>query len=419
VRLIEEQNRDRESDLIPVRHGRMAVSAFSFYRGAARIMAADLALTPITGLEVQLCGDAHLMNFGVFGSPERALLFDVNDFDETLPGPWEWDVKRLATSFTIGARDSGLRKRDVASITIESVRGYRSAMARFGQMRAIEVWYSRVTSDMLMRITRGRRRRSQLTKIIDKATRRDSLHALSRLAHVVDGEHRIVSDPPLVVPLRDMESDVDPEAGRQAVIDLLAQYRSTLRDDRRLLLDRYRLVDVARKVVGVGSVGTRCYIALLQGRDRHDPLFLQVKQATRSVLENHLPASVYANPGQRVVQGQRLMQAASDIFLGWMDDPAGGTYYWRQLRDMKGSADLSTLDLKGWIGYAQICGWSLARAHARSGDPVAIAAYVGSADDFPRAVTQFAARYADQNEADYAAFGKAIKSGRLEAVTGL
>jgi Uncharacterized protein conserved in bacteria (DUF2252) len=254
VRLIAEQNRERESDLVPVRHGRMAVSAFTFYRGTAGIMAADLAPTPTTGLEVQLCGDAHLMNFGVFGSPERALLFDVNDFDESLPGPWEWDVKRLATSFTIGARDSGLRKRDVASITIESVRGYQTAMARFGQMRATDVWYSRVTSDMLMRTTRGRSRRSQLNKVIDKATRRDSLQALSRLAHVVDGKYRIVSDPPLVVPLRDMETDIDPEVGRQAVIDLLAQYRSTLRDDRKLLLDRYRLVDVARKVVGVGSV---------------------------------------------------------------------------------------------------------------------------------------------------------------------
>ena len=432
-RLLEAQDANREADLVPVRHGRMMVSPFTFYRGAAKIMAEDLANTPTAGLNVQLCGDAHLSNFGAFASPERTLLIDVNDFDETLPGPFEYDVKRLAASFTIAARNNGFSKADAREATRASVAGYREAMASFAAMGVLDTWYARMSADDFLNVVRGsvsnkkanKKQENRMVgtaeKGLQKARTRDSLQALSKLAELVDGQYRIVSQPPIVVPARDMTavygSSQDIE---QALRKQLRAYRATLRDDRRQLLERFELVDVARKVVGVGSVGTRAFIGLLQGRDSQDPLFLQVKEATASVLEDHLPKSRYANHGQRVVQGQRMMQAASDIFLGWtVGRDVKRHFYWRQLRDMKGSAEVESMIPAGLKLYAGVCAWTLARAHARSGDPIAIAAYLGKSDRFDRSITDFSERYADQNEQDYEGFVKAIRSGALDAVEGV
>jgi uncharacterized protein (DUF2252 family) len=427
VELIEQQNVTREPDLVPVRHGRMMVSPFTFYRGGAKIMAADLQHIPRAGLNVQLCGDAHLSNFGVFASPERALLFDLNDFDETLPGPFEYDVARLAASFVIGARNNGFSRSDARSVTTEVIRAYRTSMRTFADMRILDVWYSRLDADeVVAKAASGSKRPSKAVersrKMLQKARTKDSLQALSKLTEVVDGEHRIVSDPPVVVPARDLMAtySISPDAIGDVLRTLLRDYRASLSNDRRHLLERFELVDVARKVVGVGSVGTRAWIALLRGRDGEDPLFLQVKEASRSVLEDHLPKSRYRQPGERVVAGQRLMQAASDIFLGWTKGyEQDRFYYWRQLRDMKGSIDVESMAPAGMAFYADVCGWTLARAHARSGDPVAIASYLGGGDRFDRAMTDFAERYADQNERDYEAFCEAIRSGRLEAIEGV
>ena len=428
VALLEEQDETREQDLVPVRHGRMMVSPFTFYRGAARIMAADLKEVPRSGLDVQLCGDAHLSNFGVFASPERTLLFDLNDFDETLPGPFEYDVARLAASFTIAAQNNGFTKDDARAATEAPISAYRTAMREFAQMGTLEVWYSRLDAETLLaRATTEASKRDQKAlargeKVIAKARTKDSLQALSKLTEVVDGHHRILSDPPVVVPGRDLLETygMSPDEVQAAVHGLLRAYRSTLTDDRRHLLERFELVDFARKVVGVGSVGTRAWIVLLQGRDGEDPLFLQVKQATRSVLEDHLPKSKFRQPGERVVQGQRLMQAASDIFLGWTKGvQADIYYYWRQLRDMKGSTDPERMIPASMNFYAGACGWTLARAHARSGDPVAIAAYLGKGHEFDRAMGDFAVRYAEQNERDFDAFVAAIRSGKLEATEGV
>jgi uncharacterized protein (DUF2252 family) len=439
VGLLEEQDATREPDLVPVRHGRMLVSPFTFYRGAAKIMAADLKDTPTAGLDVQLCGDAHLSNFGVFASPERLLLFGLNDFDETLPGPFEYDVKRLAASFTIAGRNNGFTKADTKAATLASVRAYREAMASFAEMGTMDIWYARLDEDELMTAVRSaaaeasktskkeakvaKRAEKRAEKAAAKAHTRDSLQALSKLGELVDGHYRIVSQPPIVVPARDLEatSGLSPEELQRMIHQQFRDYRATLQDDRRHLLERFELVDMARKVVGVGSVGTRAFIVLLQGRDQHDPLFLQVKEATRSVLEDHLPKSRYKQHGERVVQGQRMLQAASDIYLGWTKGPLDRTrhFYWRQLRDMKGSADVETMVPLALTVYAGICGWTLARAHARSGDPVAIAAYLGEDDQFDRSISDFAKRYADQNEQDYQAFAKAIQSGRLQAVQGV
>ena len=437
VGLLQEQNRAREPDLVPVRHGRMLVSPFTFYRGGAKIMAADLAGTPVAGLQVQLCGDAHLSNFGLFASPERRLLFDLNDFDETLPGPFEWDVKRLAASFTIAARHNGFTKMDTRAATQASVRAYREAMAGFAQMGTLGIWYAHLSEDELVRAIRSAAAEASkpkkaakaataaeksIQKITGKARTRDSLQALSKLGEVVDGRYRIVSQPPIVVPVRDMEAvyGLSPAQAERNVRAQFRAYRAALRDDQRQLLERFELVDAARKVVGVGSVGTRAYIALLQGRDHHDPLFLQVKEATASVLEGPLPKSRYRQHGERVVSGQRMMQAVSDIFLGWTKgEDRTRHYYWRQLRDMKGSAEIESMAPVGLSFYAGICGWTLARAHARSGDPIAIAAYLGSSDRFDRSISDFSQRYADQNELDHEAFVKAIRSGRLEAHEGV
>jgi uncharacterized protein (DUF2252 family) len=437
VALLQDQDATREPDLVPVRHGRMLVSPFTFYRGAAKIMAADLAATPTAGLQVQLCGDAHLSNFGAFASPERRLLFDLNDFDETLPGPFEYDVKRMAASFTIAGRNNGFTKADTKAATLEAAKAYREAMAGFAAMGTMAIWYARLDEDELMRGVRSARAEATTTKKEKKAAKqaekslrkgtakartRDSLQALSKLGELVDGQYRIVSQPPIVVPIRDLEATYGLSADQieQAIRDQFRGYRATLRDDQRQLLERFQIIDVARKVVGVGSVGTRAFIVLLQGRDQDDPLFLQVKEATRSVLEDHLPKSRYRQHGQRVVQGQRMMQAASDIYLGWTKGAdVNRHFYWRQLRDMKASADVEAMALYGLTFYARICGWTLARAHARSGDPIAIAEYLDEDDQFDRSITDFARRYADQNEHDYQAFTKAIRSGRLEALEGI
>jgi uncharacterized protein (DUF2252 family) len=437
VGLLEEQNLTREPDLVPVRHGRMLVSPFTFYRGAAKIMAADLAGTPTAGLQVQLCGDAHLSNFGAFASPERQLLFGLNDFDETLPGPFEYDVKRLAASFTVAARNNGFGKADTRAATRASVAAYREAMAGFAGMGTMDIWYAHLNEDQLLkavqsaaakasktkkRAKEAKQARKTAEKTVAKAHTRDSLQALSKLGEVVDGQYRIVSQPPIVVPMRELEATYGLSADQmeRALRDQFRAYRATLRDDQRQLLERFQLVDMARKVVGVGSVGTRSFIALLQGRDQHDPLFLQVKEATRSVLEGPLPKSRYKQHGERVVYGQRMLQAASDIYLGWTRGVDVNRYfYWRQLRDMKGSAEVETMAPLGLRVYADICGWTLARAHARSGDPIAIAAYLGEDDQFDRSITDFAQRYADQNEQDYQVFAKAIRSGRLEALEGV
>jgi uncharacterized protein (DUF2252 family) len=437
IGLLEEQDVDREPDLVPVRHGRMLVSPFTFYRGAAKIMAADLAATPTASLRVQLCGDAHLSNFGAFASPERRLLIDLNDFDETLPGPFEYDVKRMAASFTIAGRNNGFAKADTAAATLASVTAYREAMAGFTAMGTMDIWYARLDEDEVMAAVRsagaeasttkkGKKAAKQAEKSLRKgaakARTRDSLQALSKLGELVDGRYRIVSQPPIVVPVREVEAAYGLSADQieQMIREQFRAYRATLRDDHRHLLERFQVVDLARKVVGVGSVGTRAFIALLQGRDQDDPLFLQVKEATASVLEDHLPKSRYRQHGQRVVCGQRMMQAASDIYLGWTKGAdATRHFYWRQLRDMKASADVETMVPVALSFYAGICGWTLARAHARSGDPIAIAAYLGEGDQFDRSITDFAKRYADQNEHDYQAFTNAIRSGRLEAREGI
>jgi uncharacterized protein (DUF2252 family) len=437
VGLLEEQNVTREPDLVPVRHGRMVVSPFTFYRGAAKIMAADLDGTPVAGLHVQLCGDAHLSNFGLFASPERRLLFDVNDFDETLPGPFEYDVKRMAASFTIAGRNNGFTKADTKAATLGSVTAYREAMASFAKMGTMAIWYAHLDEEELQKGIRSaaakaskskkgakaaKRAEKSAQKIAGKAHTRDSLQALSKLGEVVDGQYRIVSQPPIVVPARELAATYGLSADevQRGIHEMFRGYRATLRDDQRQLLERFELVDVARKVVGVGSVGTRAFIALLQGRDQQDPLFLQVKEATTSVLEGPLPKSRYKQHGERVVYGQRMMQAASDIYLGWTKGAdVSRHFYWRQLRDMKGSVEVELMVPVALNFYAGICGWTLARAHARSGDPVAIAAYLGEDDGFDRSISDFSERYADQNELDYEAFAAAIRSGRLEAVKGV
>jgi len=448
VGLLQEQDATREQDLVPVRHGRMMVSPFTFYRGAAKIMAADLAETPVAGLEAQLCGDAHLSNFGGFASPERILLFDVNDFDETLPGPFEYDVKRMAASFTIAARNNGFTKADTQAATLESVRAYREAMASFAQMGTMDIWYAHLDEDELRAgirtVVAGAAKQEKRAakqekadreeekaaktagkraeKTLAKAHTRDSLQALSKLCEQVDGTYQIASQPPILVPARDLAATygLSPDQVLPVLHEQFRAYRATLQDDRRHLLERFEIVDAARKVVGVGSVGTRAFIVLLQGRDAADPLFLQIKEATASVLEPYVRKSRYRQHGERVVQGQRMMQAASDIYLGWTKGvDVNRHFYWRQLRDMKGSVDVEAMIPLGLTYYARICGWTLARAHARSGDPIAIAEYLGETDAFDKSITSFSERYADQNERDYTAFVNAVKSGRLEAVQGV
>jgi uncharacterized protein (DUF2252 family) len=396
----------------------MAESAFAFYRGAAKIMAADLADTPRTGLTTQLGGDAHLSNFGSFASPERTQVFDFNDFDETLPGPWEWDLKRLVASFVIAGRDNGFGHSDINDMTMNAAAGYQQAMARFASSTTLDVWYAHVTLEQITDALPKKKERKAAEKESLKARSKGNIHALSKLTEMVDGGLQIKSQPPLLVPLRDMPDRERPADLEAIVEDSLVRYRESVGDDLKLLLDRYHLADVALKVVGVGSVGTRCLIVLFEGNDESDPLFLQVKQATASVLEDHLPKSRYEHHGQRVIEGQHLMQTTSDIFLGWTESSGGYDYYWRQLYDMKGSADVSRMSARRMRSYASLCGWTLAHAHARSGDPIEISGYLGSGTVFPDALTSFAFAYADQNESDYEKFTDAIKTWRISATEG-
>ncbi|MET9828708.1 DUF2252 domain-containing protein [Streptomyces sp. NPDC006385] len=411
VAVLERQGRDRLSELLPIRYGRMAASPFAFLRGAAAVMAADLAAAPHTGLTVQLCGDAHLLNFGLYTSPERTLLFDLNDFDETFPGPFEWDVKRLAASVAVAARESGHPDAKAGRATLAAVTAYRTAIRRLARRGELEVWYTRVEAEQLLPPARTARDRRRAASTLGRARRRTSLQAFDKLTDVVDGRRRIIHDPPLLEPAG---------ASDMAFLrKIFSDYRSTLSEERRLLLDRYRFVDAARKVVGVGSVGLRCFIVLLAGRDTDDPLFLQIKEARQSVLEEHLPSGPHVHHGRRVVTGQRLLQAAGDIFLGWMSGPQGRDFYWRQLRDMKGTADVAGMSPDDLLTYARLCGTALARAHARSGDRIAIAGGLGGADTFDRAVTDFALAYADQTAADHAVLGAAVAAGVVSAAPGI
>jgi uncharacterized protein (DUF2252 family) len=427
VELLERQAKTRVPELVPIRYGRMLVSPFTFYRGAAMIMASDLAGTPRSGLTVQCCGDAHLSNFGVFASPERRLVFDVNDFDETLPGPWEWDVKRLAASMLIAARDNGFRANEQDRIVLDTVGRYRTAMAEFAAMKQLEVWYSHLDIESVVKEFASQFK-PKLVKRADKqlakARTKDSVTAFSKLTEVVDGKPRIVDQSPLIVPARQLASGDEFERLWGVLQGVLRGYRETLEYDRRVLLENFELTDLAHKVVGVGSVGTRAWIGLYLGRDGQDPLFLQVKEADASVLEEFLGPSEFSNHGERVVVGQRLMQASSDIFLGWLHVDAGldgkpRDFYGRQLKDWKGSAEIEQMVPKAMAAYGKLCGWTLARAHARSGDRVAIAAYLGGGDSFDRALVEFSKAYADQNERDFRRLTAAVDAGKVVAQTGL
>ena len=427
VELLERQARTRVPELVPIRYGRMLVSPFTFYRGAAMVMAHDLGATPRSGLTVQCCGDAHLSNFGVFASPERRLVFDVNDFDETLPGPWEWDVKRLAVSMLIAARDNGYRRKHQERIVLATVAAYRTAMTEFAGMNNLDVWYSRLEVERLIE-EYGSQFRPKMVKRAEKqlakARTKDSMTAFSKLTEVVDGQARIIDQSPLIVPIERLAPDGSEDEVFEGLRGLMRTFRESLSHDRRVLLEEFELTDFARKVVGVGSVGTRAWIALMMGRDGQDPLFLQMKEAEASVLEEFLGASEFKNHGQRVVVGQRLMQATSDIFLGWLHVDAGldgqaRDFYGRQLKDWKGSAEIEQMEPEGMTTYGRLCGWTLARAHARSGDRIAIAAYLGKGDSFDRAVLEFSDAYADQNERDYKTLQDAVAAGRIEVQTGL
>jgi len=426
VALLQRQATTRVPELVPIRYGRMLVSPFTFYRGAALVMAADLAGGPRSGITTQLCGDAHLMNFGAFGSPERRLVFGINDFDETLPGPWEWDVKRLAASFAIAGRDNGYSTKERKTVLLAAVGAYRKAMREFAGMKNLAVWYAHLDieqafAELQSQLDRATRKRAQAN--IAKARTRDSMQAFGKLTHVVDGERRILSDPPLIQPVEELVEGDELDQVMEWIRGVLRGYRRTLQSDRRELLEGFRFAGMARKVVGVGSVGTRAWIVLLLGRDEDDPLFLQAKEAEASVLEEFLAPSRHAPAGARVVHGQHLMQETSDIFLGYqrVEAPDGveRDFYVRQLRDWKGAALVETMTPATMVVYARLCAWTLARAHARSGDRVAIASYLGGGDAFDRAIAHFSELYADQNERDYDALLQAETDGRLTARRGL
>jgi uncharacterized protein (DUF2252 family) len=433
VSLLQEQAKNRVQELVPIRYGRMLVSPFTFYRGAALIMASDLSTTPCSGLTAQLCGDAHLSNFGVFGTPERELIFDCNDFDETHPGPWEWDVKRLAASVVIAGRNKGHPKAVRTQAIVALGQSYRESMRQMATLSNLEVWYSHVdasevvTSLEAQAASSGSKKQARMaataTKLVAKAQTKDSLRALGKLTHVVDGQRSIISDPPLIVPLEELFPGIEFDQMEGLFKDLLRRYRHSLSTDRRHLLEEYRFSQIARKVVGVGSVGTRAWIVLLHGASQDDVLFLQAKEADASVLERFTKKSVYGNHGARVVAGQRLMQAASDIFLGWQRsegiDGVSRDYYVRQLQDWKGSIDTDTMIPEGLEAYGKLCALTLARAHARSGDRFAMASYLGNNASFEKALAKFAESYADQNERDYEAFAGACKTGRLHAEEGI
>jgi uncharacterized protein (DUF2252 family) len=411
--LLEASNRGRTEALIPMRYGRMLVSPFTFYRGAPAVMAYDLAHTPSSGIIAQLCGDCHISNFGMYASPERALVFDLNDFDETLPGPFEWDVKRTAASIVVAARNAALSDKEAKAAVREAMRFYREKMLELASSPYLDVWYSRTEATTLLEMVRKQHRKSAESQLA-RVQAKDRLAAFSKLTEVVDGQRRIIHDPPVLIPLEKHEAHI-----REWITQLFETYYESLEDSRKRLLSRYRLIDVAHKVVGVGSVGTRCFITYWQGvsadgAEDADPLFLQVKQASPSLLEPYLGCSEHEHPGKRVVTGQRLMQATNDIFLGYAH-ASEHDYFVRQLYDMKGSADLENIPAVYLTRYAALCGAVLARAHARTGDPAEITGYLGQSDAFDEALIEFALRYADQNDADYAAFAQAIKENRIEA----
>jgi uncharacterized protein (DUF2252 family) len=420
VAILERQAATRVPELVPIRYGRMSASPFAFFRGAAAVMAADLAATPTSGLRVQACGDAHLANFGAFAAPDRRLVFDLNDFDESLPGPWEWDLKRLAASFAIAGRENGFKRGERAAAVGAAARSYREAMRAFAGQTNLEVWYARLDVESAIgEIEAEPELAKRARKGVAKARAKDSVRALEKLTHLVDGELRIRADPPLIVPAEDLVDSAESRGLEQIMLEVLESYRESLPEDRRHLLDGYRYRHLARKVVGVGSVGTRAWIVLHTGSGDSDPLFLQAKEAEASVLEPYAGASRFANHGQRVVEGQRLMQAASDIFLGWCSalgiDGRRRDFYVRQLWDWKRSVEVERLTPHGLELYARMCGWTLARAHARSGDRIAIGAYLGGGDSFDRAIAAFAESYADQSERDHAALVAAIDDGRVAA----
>jgi uncharacterized protein (DUF2252 family) len=426
VELLERQAPSRVPELLPIRYGRMVASPFTFYRGAALVMAADLATTPSSGLRVQLCGDAHLSNFGFYASPERTLVFDLNDFDETLPGPFEWDVKRLAASMEIAARSQSFRTKEIRAIVLESVRGYRQAMLEFASLGNQAVWYAKLDAEQFLAELRSKIPAKQVRRaqnVLEKAPSRDSMQAFSRLTTVVDGVPQIISAPPLVVPIEELYPEDAARFLLENIKDMLAAYRASLPVDRQSLFDQYRFVHLGRKVVGVGSVGTRAFILLFQGLDASDPLMLQAKEAQSSVLEEYAGVSEYTNHGERVVAGQHLMQATSDILLGWQRtngiDGVDRDFYLRQLRDWKASAEVEGSIPESMATYGRLCGWTLARAHARSGDRVAIAAYLGTKDTFDQALADFSGAYADQNDKDHASLRHAIDRGRIEATEGV
>jgi uncharacterized protein (DUF2252 family) len=408
VEILEISSRGRLAELVPIRYGRMARSPFTFLRGSAGLMAHDLATTPTTGVRVQACGDCHLLNFGGFATPERRLVFDLNDFDETLPAPWEWDLKRLVVSFLVAGRDNRLPDDDGLAAVLECVRAYREHLRECSRMRPLEVWYQRLDAETLIKAAPDARGRKFRQQIADRARGRVIENLFPKITTLVDGRHRLVDQPPILMHVAEPDFE-------QRVHEGLADYRESLSDERRVLLDRYRLEDCALKVVGIGSVGTRCYIGLLFSEDGH-PLILQFKEAVRSVLEPHAGPSAYDNQGQRVVVGQRLLQSSSDIFLGWVRGRRGHDFFVRQLRDMKMSIPVDGFSAAHLRRYAGICGWTLARAHAKSGDAATISGYLGKSDAFDRALGEFALAYADQTRKDHAALVKAIDSGRIEAL---
>jgi uncharacterized protein (DUF2252 family) len=425
VDLLEEQAATRVPELVPIRYGRMLVSPFAFFRGAAYLMASDLAGQARTGLHVQLCGDAHLSNFGAYAAPDRRLVFGVNDFDETLPGPFEWDLKRLVASFAVAGRDRGFTAKQRKTINRTVTRAYRKAMKDSAGMDTLGEWYARIDVDQIADAYRRQGRKKQLKQLdkdVAKAESKTSLKAFSKLTHLVDGQPRIVSDPPTIVPIEEVMQRRDARALNDFLHGVFRSYRETLPGDHRRLLERFRYTHAARKVVGVGSVGTRAWIVLMLGRGG-DPVFLQAKEAEASVLEPFLGKSAFPNHGQRVVEGQQLTQAASDIMLGWLRavavDGVERDFYVRQLWDSKGSADVARMDPKSMETYAQVCGWALAKAHARSGDAIAISSYLGRSDALDRALATFAETYADQNQKDYEALEAAVGSGRVTAETGV
>ncbi len=411
VALLESQNRSRITELVPIRHERMLLSPFAFYRGAALVMASDLARNAHTGLEVQLCGDAHLCNFGLYASPERNLVFDINDFDETLPGPWEWDVKRLVASLAVAARANGFGSDDCDRVVYTCARAYRERMQALAEMRELDMWYAHTTIDDALEASVDPKYARAIRRTASKAHTRDNLDALTKLTHLVDGRRQLASDPPLLVPIEELVGEEEALHQRQQMETLIGEYRESLDVHCHSIAGRFRYADLARKVVGVGSVGIRAWVVLLLGRDDDDPLLMQVKEAQRSVLEPYLEPSEYSNSAQRVVVGQRLIQATSDILLGWLHcvgpDGHESDYYVRQLHDWKGSATVESMSPSLLADYGRSCGHVLARAHARTGDRIAIAGYLGNSDAADTAFTRFAEAYADQNDRDFAALREA------------